>query len=131
MDRAICKQVRMAMAEALAKVAKDFDVDVKVGHMTFNGTSLRATVHVDEHGDGGLPAKYKADWDEAEGMNIVKKEWFGVETFDNGRKFNSVRFKVVGYDFNKPKNCIVLQRQDNGKIYLTGMRHFNNPAFKK
>jgi hypothetical protein len=126
MNKAKCARMRMAIAEALARVALEHGDTVKVGNISYSETGLRATVHVDEISENGLPAKYKKDWDDAVRAGYVLDEHFGVETMTLG-----VRYKVVGYDWNKPKNCIKLERQDNGKIYMTTMRHFNNPAFKK
>jgi hypothetical protein len=126
MDKAKCARMRMAISEALVKVALEHGDTIKVGNISYSETGLRAIVHLDEISESGLPAKYKKDWDDAVSAGLVLGEHFGVETMTRG-----VRFKVVGYDWKRPKNCIKLERQDNGKIYMATMRHFSNPVFKK
>ncbi len=126
MDKAKLSELRGSINEALALVAEGAgNMTLRLGNVTYNSDGFRGTVICEETQEGnGLPERYKTEWDEAVAMGIVKAEHFGVIT---GR---GDRFEVVGYDFNKPKNCIMLRKVGTDRIYKTGMRHFNQPAFK-
>jgi hypothetical protein len=126
MDKAKVQDMRIQITKALSDIADGTGMRLRLGNINFTDSGFRGTIHCEELGDGGLPARYKEEWDEAVSLNIVKDEWFGVVT-----QSREIKYKVVGYDFKKRKANIVLQREDNGKIYVTTINHFNNSAFSR
>jgi hypothetical protein len=126
MDKAKVQDMRVQITKALADIADGTGMTLRLGNINFTDSGFRGTIHCEEIGANGLPERYKADWDEAVSLNLVKKEWFGVETMSRDSNY-----KVVGYDFKKRKSNIMLQRQDNGKIYCTTQIHFYKPEFKR
>jgi hypothetical protein len=125
MDGKKVKAMRVAINEALALVAEGVgDITLKLGNVTFSDSGFKGSILCEETTLDGVNKKYESDWKQAVSLGIVKEYWLGVIT-----ESRSGSVKVIGYDFNRPKNCIILKGVNNGKIYLTTMRHFNHQRF--
>lgn len=127
MEIAQVKEMRKEITKVLSDLSDGKNYTLKLGNINFSGTGFRGTIICEEmstDGDCSHPVRYKADWDEAVSMNIVKAEYFGVVT-----GVGSKRYKVVGYDFNKKRLNILLEKLDNARIYKASMSHFNQKEF--
>lgn len=125
MDKVKVKDMRKQIDKALSDIADGQGITLRLGNINFSSDGFRATVICEEmQKDSDLPARYKTDWDEAVAMGIVKEECFGVVTGVIGNQY-----KVVGYDFKKKKNNILLQKVGTDKIYIASKLHFFKPEF--
>lgn len=125
MNKQKVKEMRVEINKALEVVRKLHpDMNLQVGSIRFTDTGFKAQVICEEQTADGVNAKYIKDWEEAVRLDLVKAEHLGVITEDRGQ-----RYKVIGYDFAKIRNCIVLEQMSSGKIYITGKLHFLNKAF--
>ncbi len=127
MDKAKVKIMRIEIDEALQLIAKDHGLSLGVGNIRFTDTGFKAQVICEEKNADGVNARYLKDWEEAVRLDLVKAEWLGVITT---QRRNGNRMKVIGYDFAKLKNCVVLEEMASGKLYITSKTHFDNPVFR-
>ncbi len=127
MNKQKVKEMRVEINKALEVVRKLHpDMDLQLGSIRFTGTGFKAQVVCEEVNADGVSAKYANDWEEAVRLDLVKAEHLGVITEDRGQ-----RYKVIGYDFAKIRNCIVLEQMSSGKIYITSHTHFLQREFSK
>ena len=127
MNKAKVKDMRVQITKVLSDLSEYSDYTLKLGNISFSSTGFRGTIICEEMStDDGCkhPARFKADWDEAVSMKIVKATDFGVVT-----GVGSKRYKVVGFDFKRKKLNIILEKLDDGKIYNASMNHFNQREF--
>ncbi len=124
MNREMVKKMRIEIENAVNTLGHQHGLKIHVGNIKFSDTGFKAQVICDEVTDGGLPAKYKRDWDLAVMYGDVEAEWYGVVSKDGKNSY-----KVVGYDFGKRKNNIILEQVDNKKIYSASKSYFLGKAF--
>ena len=127
MDREMVKHMRVQIDSALSDIADGHGFNMRVGNMNYSENGFRATIICEEENEEGLPARFKSEWNDAVSLGLVKEEHFGVVSKDR----NGNLFKVVGYDFKKKKNNILLSKVGTDKIYLTTMLHFLKPEFRE
>ncbi len=128
MDRQTVKLLRVEIEQALELVrAKHSDMHLGVGSITFTDIGFRGTLICEEQNSDGVSKKFTEDWAKAVSLGYVQQEWLGVETLS---RRDGKTMKVIGYDFKKRKNNIILQDVKTKKIWISTKSHFLNPVFK-
>jgi hypothetical protein len=104
----------------------DQDVTMRVGNINYTSTGFKAQIICEEvNGDTGVAKKFEDDWKQAVELGLVPQQWFGMV-------INEPRgsYKVIGYNLNKPKNCISIEKVNSGKVYNTSMAWLEMHAHK-
>jgi len=112
-DRQVCKDLRAAIAEALASVEAEFGVAISLGNATFTRERVTFKVEaatVDENGD--------ANTKEAADFKLHALE-YGLQPHDLGRSFDSLgtTFTIVGLKPRSKKYPILARSAKDGKVY--------------
>tara|TARA_Y100000034_G_scaffold44047_2_gene53987 strand:- start:492 stop:869 length:378 start_codon:yes stop_codon:yes gene_type:complete len=110
--RPLLRELREEMADALAGVARKFDVSIEVGTASFQSTNATFKVHV-------VPNNADGSESSIDGENFKRHAAsFGFQPTDLGRKFHSMGtfYTIVGL---KPKSWKrpILATDSRGKTY--------------
>ncbi len=111
---------RRELNDALRRICDEGDqaVAIRVGNFNYTSTGFKAQVICEEvNGVTGVAKKHESDWNYAVKLGHVRNEWLGQVITDKRGTW-----KVVGYDMNKPKNCIAIQNTKNDKLYCTSLK---------
>lgn len=102
------KVVREAMQKALALVGKEFDMEIKVGNITYDENTFTAKVNGSSiKEDGTVVSKYSQDF---KLYCPEKADWLGKMIIMNGEPV-----KLIGYNSKARKYYIIGEK--NGKQY--------------
>ncbi len=107
MDRTRLKMLRVDIDNALAKIGKEYSIDIKMGNARFTDTGFTTKVTGEEISPQGVNKAKQADWDLAVKLGAVKSEWMGM--------YISGGYMITGYDHNKRSRNIILYK--GGKEY--------------
>lgn len=116
---AFTKPLAKAMLDDLANVLKEFEIEWGV-KVDFNGGSFESKefkprVIIKIPSASGNPyEKEELAWKRYAGMESLKDEWLGKEI-----TLKTKRLRIVGFNPNRPKKCIVLVGVADGKTYIT------------
>lgn len=120
MDKNDCGRLRIEVDEALAKLGESLGLRFEpLGRMQYNPNDGTAKFRVEcvVADQDGLPTESK------ERREFLKHcERYGFEESDLDRVFDDPmdrgKYKIVGLNPRARKNNILVERQDNGKVYV-------------
>ena len=125
MDRQKVQKIRMSLAEAIAGVGGEYDINIKVGNISFNNSGFTAKVIGEETDNNGMSKKVIEDWQMAVKLELVENHWFNKiflkTVHDIGRNV-----KVIGYDFKKRKYPLIVQTVKGNVKYKMSVRDFKH-----
>jgi hypothetical protein len=109
MNRTILKDIRADLTKALGEVQEKYNIELKLGSMTYSSVGFTVRLTASEKTSTGNNARYEKDWKQAVALGIVEDAWLGKVTSDG--------YKVIGFNFKKRKNGMILTK--SGKEYVT------------
>jgi len=128
MQKATVQQIRMSLAEAISGIGGEYNINIKVGSITYSDTGFTAKVIGEETDNNGVSKQTVRDWQMAVKLELVQNDWFGRVFYRSGLRNGGVgkRVNVVGYDFNKRKYPLILQIVGGGVKYKMSVLDFKN-----
>ncbi len=125
MQKETVQQIRMSLAQAIAGVGAKYDINIKVGNITYSDTGFTAKVIGEETDDNGVSQQTLRDWKMAVKLDLVEDRWFDRVFCREGGL--GKRCSVIGYDFKKRKYPLLLQMVGGGvkyKMNVSDFKHF-------
>lgn len=113
MDRQKCRDLRVAIAEALKSVEDTFKVKVCVGNASFSSASCNFKIEFAEFNADG-----EAETKEIQAFKSLST-LYGFQADDLGKEFvsNGKRFKIVGLAPRKSKYPLLATNLQDGRTY--------------
>jgi hypothetical protein len=113
MDRQKCRDLRVAIAEALKSIEDSFKVKVCVGNASFSSASCNFKIEFAE-----LNANGEAETKEIQSFKSLSA-LYGFQADDLGKEFmfNGKRFKIAGLAPRKSKYPILATNIQEGRTY--------------
>jgi len=111
-DRPTVKALRVDLDSALAKVAKEYGIEISTGNISFSGDNCSIKVKASVIGDGGMVITKEA----TDFARYAKYELPGVKLGDTFMNAGTV-YTITGWKSRARKSPVLAKSSANGETY--------------
>lgn len=112
-NKQACRELRVAMENALAEVSEKFNIDIDVGNMRYSDFTCKIKVTAQSRDENAVP--------EAEKNYLQVMAQYQLPELFTVIEFGGEKYRIVGWKSRAKKYPIIGESLDNGKRYKLGL----------